>query len=352
MMGRDRSIAAIVILALAAPASLALADAPAVPPAVAPPPSPPPASTTIVGVSVLRDGSAKALRLDFQMGDAIDAKLSPGGFASLQALAAERKKKLGLFLNGHFLSDVVPIVIGPDELTFTPTRNDASKGFWDELWGGRLLNLQVLTVAIGLEDASVLIPSATNLSMHPLQGARAAWIIIAGVVLLGLTIGLAVTTSIVRDGPRSAGGRLPTYSLGRTQMAFWFINVVLAVLLIWAVTGSVPPITSSVLGLMGIGTGTALGAALVDQSGTTPTAAKDSRNFLMDILTDGTTIALHRFQMFVWTLVMFFIFWGAVWNRLALPDFDSTLLGLMGISAGAYLGFKFPENQPAPPRPA
>jgi hypothetical protein len=31
-----------------------------------------------------------------------------------------------------------------------------------------------------------------------------------------------------------------------------------------------------------------------------------------------------------------------VWNRLALPEFDNTLLALMGISAGAYLGFKFP----------
>jgi hypothetical protein len=90
---------------------------------------------------------------------------------------------------------------------------------------------------------------------------------------------------------------------------------------------------------------------VVDQSGASATPPKDSRNFLLDILTDGASIALHRFQMFVWTLVMFFIFWGAVWNRLALPDFDSTLLGLMGISAGAYLGFKFPENQLSPPPP-
>ena len=56
---------------------------------------------------------------------------------------------------------------------------------------------------------------------------------------------LAVTTPLVRDGTRLPGGKLPTYSLARTQMAFWFVNVVLAVLIIWAVTGSVPPITSS-----------------------------------------------------------------------------------------------------------
>jgi hypothetical protein len=128
-------------------------------------------------------------------------------------------------------------------------------------------------------------------------------------------------------------------------MAFWFVNVVLAVLVIWAVTGSVPAITSSVLGLMGIGAGTALGAALLDQNAHTPeNPPRESVNFFKDILTDGASIGLHRFQMLVWTVVVFFVFWGAVWNRLALPEFDNTLLALMGISAGAYLGFKFPEN--------
>jgi hypothetical protein len=120
---------------------------------------------------------------------------------------------------------------------------------------------------------------------------------------------------------------------------------VLAVLIIWAVTGSVPPITPSVLGLMGIGAGTALGAVLLDQSANAAEKrAKESVSFFKDVLTDGATIGLHRFQMLVWTVVVFFVFWGAVWNRLALPEFDNTLLALMGISAGAYLGFKFPEN--------
>jgi hypothetical protein len=301
---------------------------------------------TITGVSVFRGGSVKDPPHDFQMGDTINVKLSsPEGWANLRARAAETKKKLGLFLNGHFLSDVAPVVVGKDEVAFKPTRNDASKGFWDELWGGHLLEQQALSVAIGLEDATDLVHAEGNLVMHPLQGARAFLLVVAGLLLLGLTILLAITTDIVRDGRRPDAGKLPTYSLGRTQMAFWFVNVVLAVLLIWAVTGAVPPITSSILSLIGIGAGTALGAVLVDQSSTSTAPPKDSKNFLMDILTDGGSIALHRFQMFVWTLVLFFVFWGAVWNRLALPEFDSTLLGLLGISAGTYLGFKFPENQ-------
>jgi hypothetical protein len=187
--------------------------------------------------------------------------------------------------------------------------------------------------------------------MEPLQGAKAISLISGGVALLALMIFLAIRTSLIRDGAKLAGGGLPTYSLARTQMAFWFLNVVLSVLLIWAVTGSVPPITSSVLGLIGIGTGTALGAALVDQNSDDRTP-KLSVSFLKDILTDGGVLGLHRFQMVAWTVVLFFIFWGAVWNKLALPEFDNTLLALMGVSAGAYLGFKVPENQPPPtPKP-
>jgi hypothetical protein len=308
----------------------------------------PDAALSIAGLSVLADGSTKKSSLKFQMGDAIHVKLAPGNLAKLQAAAAEKRKKLGLSLNGHFLADVPPLVVGTDELVFVPMRNDTSKAFWDELWGGRLLTPQTLAVAVGLENTSILVTSDTNLVMEPLQGVKAFSLVAGGIVLLILMMLLAVTTPLVRDGARLPGGKLPTYSLARTQMAFWFVNVVLAVLIIWAVTGSVPPITSSALGLMGIGTGTALGAVLLDQNANDH-PPKESVSFMKDILTDGASIGLHRFQMLVWTVVLFFIFWGAVWNKLALPEFDNTLLALMGISAGAYLGFKFPENQAAKP---
>ena len=48
--------------------------------------------------------------------------------------------------------------------------------------------------------------------------------------------------------------------------------------------------------------------------------------------------------MFVWTLVLGIIFIASVYNNLSMPEFSSTLLGLMGISSGTYLGFKVPEK--------
>ena len=70
-----------------------------------------------------------------------------------------------------------------------------------------------------------------------------------------------------------------------------------------------------------------------------------SSGFWSDILTDANGISFHRFQMFAWTMVLGFIFVVGVYERLAMPEFNTTLLALMGISAGTYLGFKIPERQ-------
>lgn len=70
-----------------------------------------------------------------------------------------------------------------------------------------------------------------------------------------------------------------------------------------------------------------------------------SEGFINDILSDDNGISFHRFQIFVWTIVLIFIFIESVYNTLAMPDFDAKLLGLMGISSGTYIGFKLPERQ-------
>lgn len=67
---------------------------------------------------------------------------------------------------------------------------------------------------------------------------------------------------------------------------------------------------------------------------------------LYDLLGEDNVITFHRFQIFVWTLVLGIIFANKVYNELSMPEFSSTMLGLLGISAGTYLGFKFPERAP------
>lgn len=70
-----------------------------------------------------------------------------------------------------------------------------------------------------------------------------------------------------------------------------------------------------------------------------------SQGFLRDVLSDASGYSFHRFQIFAWTIVLGIIFISSVYNRLTMPEFSTTLLGLMGLSAGTYIGFKFPEQK-------
>src|SRR5262249_54271480 len=153
---------------------------------------------------------------------------------------------------------------------------------------------------------------------------------------------------------------------------FWFVLVVAAYLFLWMITGELNTITESVLALIGIGAGTALSASLIDtgQKTTAVTAqtellaerkaltaeigrlttladtpeteaqpaARQARlaevqgllardqtverrakgHFLSDVLSDGMGVSLHRFQMFVWTIVLGIIFCSSVYKRLAM----------------------------------
>ena len=76
----------------------------------------------------------------------------------------------------------------------------------------------------------------------------------------------------------------------------------------------------------------------------TPSAGVTS-GFLQDILSDGSGYSFHRFQIFAWMIILGVIFISSVYNQLTMPEFSTTLLGLMGISSGTYIGFKFPEQK-------
>lgn len=81
------------------------------------------------------------------------------------------------------------------------------------------------------------------------------------------------------------------------------------------------------------------------QTLTRPIAAVVSGGFLKDILSDSSGYSFHRFQIFAWTIVLGIIFVSSVYNNLNMPEFSATLLGLMGLSSGTYIGFKFPEKK-------
>jgi hypothetical protein len=344
-----------------------------------------------------------------------------------------KERPIVLYLDGREIQGLVPESGAPipddGTLRFHIQRTDASDEAWADLLGapplfsegdnGRSLFIQPVRVSVGLAGDTEIhseVDAFRFVRVHE-------WLFwFAFVGLLALLVAVAVLarkTSLLRDGAEPIGENrqgeetdvLP-YSLGRCQMAFWFLLVIGSFLFIFLITWQFNTVTEQALALMGISAATALGAVIV-------TASKDSENgadtnlqdaairypdlkakkqelvsaitqmrttnrpltdaeqtdleakstqlkqvkkeirdlstvsqgFLDDLLTDIHGYSFHRLQIFVWTLVLGLIFLHGVYSRLAMPKFSATLLALLGISGATYIGFKIPEQQEPAPAP-
>ena len=249
-------------------------------------------------------------------------------------------------------------------------------------------------------------------------------LLVGGGVILGallIFVRLVQTTDILRDPSlhlRPYGNR--PLSLARAQMAFWFFLVIGAYFFLWLISDDTDTLNASILTLIGISAGTAVGSAFIDASkqregdlaknvadvdlklphrkiveqlaaaikskdaeirqartqlaslaATDVSALQDNENLrqtlceekrlldrqkeffgwprwkvsVQDLLAENNILSFHRFQMCVWTLVLGIIFVHSVWSEVAMPEFSATLLGLMGLSAGTFIGFKLPEQR-------
>ena len=329
--------------------------------------------------------------------------------------------KLVPYINGRAIRGNYPDELHVDRgrliyhLRITPE----NKEVWIDLLGAPDRVKRPVTLSVGLENGSAFdsVHERDNrlalIVISPVYGIVAALIILATGVLL---LWLVRKSNIIRDpGPPPISGKKRPYNLGRAQMAFWFFLIYASYTTIWLITGALDTITSSLLALMGISAGTALGEALIDNGkdeaktnqsqdlkaqktaveqavtdvqaqvdalnasgagSVTDQANRDamtrqlvegrtrlsqidqqlmtmaaeapptvSQGFLRDVLSDGSGYSFHRFQIFAWTIVLGIIFLSSVYNNLTMPEFSPTLLGLMGLSAGTYIGFKFPEQK-------
>lgn len=246
------------------------------------------------------------------------------------------------------------------EITFILDRNpenEANDKAWHRLLGRPTGQLRDVRVNVGTSDQMFIPTDVTKFKLFLVPRFALYVFLFVFVAFLIAFARLSQRSNIIRAPMGPPGGGVPPYSLSRFQLAFWFILVVAGYFLVWTVTGELDTITQSILALIGIGSGTALGAALIDTPNVTkqntdtappppPPPAQASRGFLTDILSDPVGgVSIQRFQMFVWTLILGIIFVVSVYRDLSMPEFNATLLGLMGISSGTYLGFKFPEKK-------
>ena len=253
---------------------------------------------------------------------------------------------LVLYFNGMPMSGLTPISVDTIQnvAIFQLSKSDSTDKVWDVFYHKSARKaITPLDVSVGVNDKGAIKAAPSKMYLK-LYDRTLLWGMLAVYVFILLGFGLLANKSIiVRDGVLP-DNKFATFSLAKSQLAFWTLIIVGSVGYIFAVTGALPIITGSTLILLAVSIGTAVGAKLINGSKDT-IVLKGSKNFFIDILSDEDGISIHRFQMVVWTVFIGIYFIYSVFNGLDIPQISKELLALMGISSGTYLGLKIPEDK-------
>jgi hypothetical protein len=189
--------------------------------------------------------------------------------------------KLVLHLAGHPVSCAHPLLVNArdDKLQFVLNPFQSAEGAdaidpWKAVLGRPTLSRRTVSVTVGLSDKLPVRSKVTGLHLSILPPFWTSLFAAGFVIVLILFVQLARRSDLLRDGPSRRGRERRPYSLGRTQMAVWFFLVAAAYIFIWMVAGARDGLTGSVLALIGISAGTALGSAVIDVSKTSDAKAK------------------------------------------------------------------------------
>lgn len=313
--------------------------------------------------------------------------------------------KVALALDGYQLVGIPSAVTSNGlnfELVRQPDKENNMKAWRTLLARTKLFEPAKMTMSIAIKDTSKVY-GTQEMGIIVASSFRFWTFATLFVCLIASFIWLVANRGLLRDvGPKPVAGEKP-FSLGFTQMALWTFLVLGGFAYIWLVMGDLAVITPGVLGFMGISAGTGLVAASIATSkqGSGPaelpeleskrqdlqnqvkdlkaklaldpppvdrerfdvelkqkasslaaveqqiadiTMPATSKGFFTDLLSSGGEIALPRFQMMAWTLVLGMVFGYSVFTTLTMPEFNATLLGLMAISSGTYVGFKVPTK--------
>jgi hypothetical protein len=341
-----------------------------------------PSELVVVG----KNNGTEAVDFQYQMGEILQVRAT-----GAQAQKLKTASKVGLYFDGIRLTNLTstPIEVGPGkeilQLNFHVTRDsatDENRKAWDALFKTKKGIGYLMTVqpAIGAgNDLPVAVQSA-----HPVQFFVAKSNYIWATLIVGGVVFLVAYWLIVRYTKMLIDAETAYYSLGKSQMAFWGLLVLITFFGVWLLNQTMERIPPQALILLGISAATGLGAVVIGNSKRTATEneiaelkkteqslqaantpesqarlleIKDkiekldkqlepgpSKGFWRDICNDGNGVSFHRLQVVLWTLVLGVVFVYSVSEVMSMPEFPETLLTLMGISNGTYLGFKIPEK--------
>lgn len=208
----------------------------------------------------------------------------------------------------------------------------------------------VLTVYFSVGNARTFI-SNTNIPIYMVVRQKIShWWIWGGAITLLLLAFAGLKNNILKDDNNLY------YSLGRAQLFYWTLLVLVAYLAICFTTDTLPDLPMSVLAILGISVSTTAVSKLVENKNKVSIPIDKnakSEGFILDVLSDGSSINIQRFQNVAFNLFFGVIFLQKTFTNHIMPDFDQNVLILMGISSGAYAALKNTEptkEQSEPPK--
>ncbi|WP_298156862.1 hypothetical protein [Flavobacterium sp.] len=163
---------------------------------------------------------------------------------------------------------------------------------------------------------------------------------------------LAFKSDILKDGTDC---EVKPYSFANTQLLWWTLIIVCTFSMYYGEHGQIIKLTKSSLILLGISLGTITAAKIIDNTDKSTNASRHqdknhSSNFVIDIISDGNGISVHRFQAFVFNVIFGLIFLNYFFTNQQFIEFGELELTLMGISSAAYVGLKATENKSVNPQ--
>lgn len=374
------------------------------------------ATTTTAADGLQIVSLAQSPDADFINGKPSSIRLNGKLWVVLNHSLPEGATKYALFLNDEEIKGLDPPVVtslrSQPALVFVLKRAPLNDAFWRDLLGSPRSDHVNVVVSLGrqsgagLSDRIVGAPDGAGFGLEVFT--RWDLALATGVIVLVLILvwGHARSRTTLRDNllPQLAPSRQP-YSLGRSQMAFWFTLIFVSFVVLFLLLQDTNVLTSQALLLMGISGATAAAAIAVDVAKTSPadvancalqalglntyedvqrvqqeilvrqqqlaalpptspqrtqlqieindrtsilrTYEEKTRPFVSqwfkDVTTDINGPTVHRLQVVFWTAALGAIFLYSVYRNLAMPEFNGTLLTLMGISSAGYVGFKIQE---------
>ncbi|HEX2630686.1 MAG TPA: hypothetical protein VHM26_16835, partial [Chitinophagaceae bacterium] len=229
------------------------------------------------------------------------------------------------------------------------------------------------TDSLSRSDSSQLLRTLKYQQDHPAElyknKSKNKWIgIVLGLLLVpGLGLFLLFNTSLGRDqsyDPQT--NQLRPYkerpfSYSKLQLFWWTMIVLTCFAIFFFYTWFLAAFTPTMVLLLGGGLAVSIFGKVIDNtqmqqdSGAVPSRHQDiepSKGLLTDILSDDTGISIHRFQSVILNVLFGIGFIVAFCQNMSASlfpfiDFENWQLALLGVSSGAYLGFKTNENPPA-----